>query len=126
MKIVVKYFPIFLVVFLIALVFVVPVLARGPGYQETAPPAAEVTNHVVDLLFLVAITGFFKQQFGLTKPVVFVVAFAIGLVLWFQPEISALNSYLASFLAYVKWFLGALGSFDTTVNIGQKIAGVVE
>lgn len=111
---------VFWFVFVLAILFVVPLALAYQG--ELPPEVAEVATpeRVIDMAFLLAITGFFKAQFDIKGRPVIGVAFLVGLFLWFIPEISAINPVVALLAGFVKWFLGALGSFDTLIDVQEK------
>lgn len=120
-----KYLRVLLVVLVIAVLFVGPVLAKGLNQEGT--PAAAVG--AVDMAFLLAITGFFKTQFDLRdkkilglKAGIFI-ALVVGLVLWYQPQISALHPIVAGLFAFGKWFLGSIGTYDLATDAGPRIMG---
>jgi peptidoglycan/LPS O-acetylase OafA/YrhL len=117
-----KFRPVFLL-FIIALL-VVPfgaVLAKGTG-QDADPVAVDTAARVIDMAFLIAITGFFKERFKFRGNAVLIVAFIVGLFLWFTPELSAIHPLSALVVGFLKWFLGALGSFDTLIDVQEKFS----
>lgn len=117
------------IMLLVAFVFVVPALAQAadppvaPVAATTSPP---VQSQAEFIAFVVLITGFFKQQFGLEGKWILGVGFLIALVLWFLPDIEALLPtaavWIDKFVELVKLFLASAGAFDTVVNVGSKIA----
>lgn len=97
--------------------------------QETTPasPSAPSAGEVVlDMALMVAITAFLKATFEVTGKPVMAIAFGVGVVLWGAPLISAafpaFGVYLDSFLAFIKVWLGAMGSVDLVTSVGTKIA----
>lgn len=128
-----KFLLIALAAVLLAAILVVPVFAAGgtpptgacwkcmPGIanQEVPLPAVAVLNAEF-LAFLVALTGFFKEQFGLKGKAVLGVAFGVGLALYFAPLLS-FAPVIDQIVVFLKWFLAGLGAFDTTVNVLKQV-----
>ena len=102
-------------------------LAKSPMQDPTpvSQAAAAAGEVVLDVALMVAITAFFKEQFALTGRTFMGVAFVVGVFLWGEPLVAAafpaVGFYLDSFLAFVKVWLGAMGSVDAVTNIGAKI-----
>jgi hypothetical protein len=75
---------------------------------------------------MMAITAFIKTQFDIVGKPVMAVAFCVGVVLWGTPLISAafpvIGTYLDSFFAFLKIWLGAMGSVDLVQTVGANIA----
>jgi len=119
----IKLWRVVLTILLLAAVFVVPVYAQGAEPPVDTPGAMPQLEFIA---FLVTITGFFKQQFDIKGKPLLLVAFGVGLALWFLPDIQTLfpsSAYwLTRGLDFVKLFLASLGSFDVIVNVGAKIA----
>jgi hypothetical protein len=103
------------------------VLAKSPA-QDSQPPAGTQTagEVVLDVALMVAITAFLKTQFDITGKPVMAIAFGVGVVLWGAPLISAafpaVGVYIDGFLAFIKVWLGAMGSVDLVQGVGRNIA----
>ena len=73
-------------------------------------------NPVMTVAFVVAITAFFKEQFGLTGWKVMLAAFAVLLVLTYVPVVIALfpqaEPFLTPLVQLIALFLTAAGSVD--------------
>jgi hypothetical protein len=121
-----KKFFVVLLVLLVAAFFVTPAFSQGVDPPVGQPAAPSDTSQLEFIAFLVAITGFFKQQFNVTGKAILLVAFAVGIVLWFLPDIELLlpaaASWIEKLLEFIKLFLASVGSFDVVVNVGAKIA----
>jgi hypothetical protein len=73
-------------------------------------------NPVLNVAFIVALTAFFKEQFGLTGWKVLIAAFGVALVIAFLPLVSALvpaaAPWLDQLLQVILLVLAAAGSVD--------------
>ena len=73
-------------------------------------------NPVLTVAFIVALTAFFKEQFGLTGWKVLLAAFIVALFIAFLPLVSALvpaaAPWLNQLLQVIVLFLAAAGSVD--------------
>ena len=73
-------------------------------------------EQVVDIAFVIAITAFFKEQFGLVGKATIGVAFLVGVVMWGLPILTTAfpvaAPYINSFLLFLKVWLGAMGTAD--------------
>lgn len=113
--------PFLLILLVLILIPFTAVMAKGVG-QDAPPPVADTAVRVIDMAFLLAITGFFKERFEVRGNAVLIVAFFVGLFLWFSPELSSIAPWVAGVIAFIKWFLGALGTFDTAIDVQKKFA----
>lgn len=108
----------------------VPTMALAKGLMQDATPAQTPNASVIllDMALMATITAFIKQNFGVTGKPVIAVAFGVGVILWGAPLISAaypaIGVYLDSFLAFIKVWLGAMGSVDLVQTIGANMAKV--
>lgn len=70
----------------------------------------------IDMVFLVAITEFLKQQFGTTGKATMWLAFGVGLVLWAVPLVAEVypdaKLIIDSFFMFLKVFLSGMGAAD--------------
>lgn len=75
---------------------------------------------IIDVAFVVAITAFLKEQFGLKGYVVLLVAFFIALAFGVAPLIAGMfpeaGPYIKVFMDTVVLFLAAAGSYDAVVG----------
>lgn len=79
---------------------------------------------VLDVAFVIAITAFLKEQFGLVGKAVIFWAFIAALVIGFAPLVAGLIPPIAPFLEVliktVVLFLGAAGSYDAIMDLRYK------
>jgi hypothetical protein len=107
-----------------------PTVALARGLAQEAPPVTGpgVAVVVIDVAFLAAITAFIKKQFELQGKTVMAVAFGVGVIIWGAPLLSqafpVAGTYIDSFMAFLKLWIGAMGSTDLFTDIGSKIASV--
>ena len=83
-------------------------------------------NTVLDIAFVLVIVAFVKEQFGLKKYAVLIVAFAIALAFAFAPLLAGLfpaaSPWIKAVLDTFVLFLGAAGSFDAVRSFTAKKA----
>ena len=113
----------------VLLVAATPVLARGLGYEDEGITSSLLFSpSVLDAALMLAITAFFKEQLGLKGKWVLLTAFLVGGFIWFAPLLIETfpksATWLTALITFVEFYLGVVGSFDLTVNIGQKVTGV--
>ena len=118
-----------LLIAVVLLTAVMPVLARGLGYEDEGTTSRLLFSpSVLDAALMLAITAFFKEQLGLKGKWVLLAAFLVGGFIWFAPLLIETfpksATWLTALITFVEFYLGVVGSFDLTVNIGQKITGV--
>lgn len=82
---------------------------------------------VLDVAFVIAVTAFFREQFGLKGKAVIGVAFLVTLIIGYVPLISELFPNVAPWLRVLvgtfSLFLAAAGSWDAARGlIGSKKA----
>jgi len=81
-------------------------------------------NIVLDVAFVIAVTAFLKQQFGLQGATVLIVAFLISLGFGFAPLISGMFPAIAPFVQVLlntcMLFLAAAGSYDAVQSFRGK------
>ena len=82
---------------------------------------------VLDVAFVVAVTAFFKTQFGWEQKFALLAAFVVSLVVGLAPQVAAtlpaFAPWIESFLRVVVIFLSAAGSYDFTVELIRKRLG---
>lgn len=80
---------------------------------------------ILDVAFVIAVTAFFREQFGLKGKAVIGVAFLVTLIIGYVPLVSELFPNIAPWLRVLvgtfSLFLAAAGSWDAAVAlIGSK------
>ena len=117
---------ILLVVLGLALLPMMVVFAQGVEPPVGPPLATPTPSQAEFIAFVLMITAFFKQQFGVTGKPMLALTFVVALVLWFLPDLEAMLPaaavWIEKFIELVKLFLASMGAFDLTVNVGAKIA----
>jgi len=81
-------------------------------------------DYVLDIAFVMAVTAFLKEQFGLTGRSVLIAAFVIALGFGFAPLIAEMFPAAAPFIQVITstliLFFGAAGSYDAIVGFTRK------
>lgn len=81
-------------------------------------------NIVLDVAFVIALTAFLKEQFGLTGRAVLIWAFVIALGFGFAPLIAylipAASPFIQVIITTLTLFFGAAGSYDAIVGFTRK------
>ena len=120
-----------LLILTVIVLFALPSIALAKGLLQDAPPVTTESTPgavVLDVAFLIAITGFLKNLLNATGKQIYALAFGVGVVLWGEPLIAsafpAVGVYLDSFLAFIKVWLGAMGGYDVVTDVGSKIAAI--
>ncbi len=79
---------------------------------------------VLDVAFVIALTAFLKEQFGLTGRAVLIAAFVIALGFGFAPLIADLIPVASPFIQVLfktlTLFFAAAGSYDAIVGFTRK------
>ena len=79
---------------------------------------------ILDVAFIVAVTAFFKEQFGIADKHALAAAFLVSLVVGLAPQFAlafpVAEPWIAAVLNVVKLFLGAAGSYDLAIGLLRK------
>ena len=79
---------------------------------------------ILDVAFVVAVTAFFKTQFGWEQKVALLAAFIVSLLVGVAPQVAAalpaFAPWIDSVLRVVVIFLSAAGSYDFAVGMIRK------
>lgn len=79
---------------------------------------------VLDVAFVVAVTAFFKTQFGWEHKAALAAAFGVSLLVGVAPQVSAalpaVAPWIDSVLRVVVIFLSAAGSYDFAVGMLRR------
>jgi hypothetical protein len=85
---------------------------------------------ILDVAFVIAVTAFFKKQFGWEQKIALIAAFVVALVVGIAPQVSAalplVAPWIDSTLRVVVIFLSAAGSYDFAVGLMQKNEDIKE
>ena len=72
--------------------------------------------NLLDVAFIVAVTAFFKERFGLASKAALFAAFGVALFVGFAPLVAAsfpvVQPWIEALFNVVKIFLAAAGSYD--------------
>jgi len=75
---------------------------------------------ILTVAFIVAVTAFFKQQFGLVDKAALALAFVVSIVVGLAPQLvdalPALGPWIDAVIKVVVLFLSAAGSYDYVQN----------
>ena len=118
-----KIYPVLFLIVIAFLVIVVPVMAQTmtPPTVPTATSSPAQTTQAVetfglDIILLLAITAFFKTQMKLKGYAVMGAAFAVGLLLFLEPNIAAISPsatpWVEGVYAFLKLWFGGMGTYD--------------
>lgn len=81
-------------------------------------------NIILDVAFVVAVTAFMKEQFGISGKgaliCAFVIALAVGAVPLISAALPALEPWLMLIVNTIALFLAAAGSYDAVKNFILK------
>lgn len=98
--------------------------AQTVTLQDEVPEEPPVEPSLLDIALLITITAFVKQQFALKGKVVILAAFVIGLVIYFD-NLYTFPTVVEQVLAYIKLWVGAMGSVDLFKDVKTADASEV-
>jgi hypothetical protein len=79
---------------------------------------------ILDVAFVVAVTCFFKTQFGWAEKHALLAALGVALVVGLAPQVAvvlpAIEPWIAAVLNVIKIFLAAAGSYDFAANLVDR------
>jgi len=80
---------------------------------------------VLDAAFIIAVTAFFKQQFGLAGGAALLAALVVALVVGLAPLVGvtfpAFAPWISAVINVVVLFLSAAGGYDAIVELKNKV-----